>query len=601
MIRQWIKFQKIESKLKGGETKCSRSCPTDIPMYSGSAASPTASEWLQDCRRCMKQVILNDCAEMCQFGPEPVYITSLKNMLMSFNPEVQYSKRNKICPKDKSSEELFEFCANRRGFLLYFKKEIIGNPKRADNPDLAGLPGTLPTKISRATQNENNNIKYQFNFYTFHKKDTRYIRNRTTPIFVPDFFSPVPPYPLKIYSESEDVVLGFTDQDHCIYGEKVKMLNKDGNETQGEYPLNLKLEEAHIVDSAEWSWVQLLVNKTTDKDEFPAIDQVTSLQDQIKIKQRLINLFNSTKDEIYKDSDKRPDYFTVPDDQGNSGLLPENWIELLQSGDLDLSDIELGTNDSAANMLLINHHAHHRLFDRMQKTPAANMSGKRFHGFVTVDTTGQAFGVAPYDSKSRSWVAYPKAEVLTRIDTGVGPQSKVNPFWLDISEEMKQTNPIQWLQNYRRKRWIQIRNIFYAFMLQASEIQQEEQDPPPDLVSMASILRKNQNAWSEAYDEAYKAYENGEWIDYTPPKMKKSENQTKKMKNLTSSMKKVSLKVNSPKIKKWYLTTKQNETLTKIARTLKLDSSVLLKLNKSMYPTITKNAKLRINTQIRLH
>ena len=595
MIHQWIKFQRTE--LTRGEAKCSRSCLTDMPMYSGSAADPNPEDWLEDCRRCMKQVILNDCAEMCQFGPEPIYIKSLKNMLLSFDPEVQYSKRNKICPKDKSSEELFEFCANRRGYLLYFKKDIIGNPKKADNPDLSGLPGTMPKKISRATQGENTNIKYQFNFYNFHKKDNRYIRSRTTPIFVPDFFSPVPPYPLKIYSEDEDVVLGFTDQDHCIFKEEVEMLDANGEQIDGEYPLNLKLEEAHIVDSAEWSWVQLLVNKTTEEDQFPVINRVDTLDEQIEIKQRLVQIFKNTKEEIYKDVDKRPDYFTTPDNQGNSGFLPENWIELLQSGELDLSQIELGTNDSAANMLLINHHAHHRLFDRMQKTPAANMSGNRFHGFMTVDATGQAFGVAPYDPETRSWVAYPKVEVLTRLDTGVGPQSKINPFWLDTSEEMKQNNPIQWLQNYRRKRWIQIRNLFYAFMLQASEIQQESQNPPPDLISSASILSKNPNTWADVYAEVYEAYINNNWTEYEPPNIKKSAKKSK-LANLSSSMSQLSLK--KPQTSKWYITQKENETITKIAKTFKLDSTLLLKLNQNTYPTIKKSSKLRKNTKIQL-
>ena len=170
-------------------------------------------------------------------------------------------------------------------------------------------------------------------------------------------------------------------------------------------------------------------------------------------------------------------------------------------------------------------------------------------------------------------------------------------MFADTSEEMKQNNPIQWLQNYRRKRWIQIRNLFYAFMLQASEIQQESQNPPPDLISSASVLSKNPNTWAEVYDEVYEAYTNNNWSAYEPPVIKKPAKKSR-LKDLSSSMSQLSLE--KPQTSKWYITQKQNETITKIAKTFKLDSSVLLKLNQNTYPTIKKSSKLRKNTKIQL-
>ena len=55
---------------------------------------------------------------------------------------------------------------------------------------------------------------------------------------------------------------------------------------------------------------------------------------------------------------------------------------------------------------------------------------------------------------------------LTKRLLTIGPKSKVNPYWLNTDEDMFNSDKAQWLQNYRRKRWIQIRNILYNFMIE---------------------------------------------------------------------------------------------------------------------------------------
>jgi LysM repeat protein len=99
------------------------------------------------------------------------------------------------------------------------------------------------------------------------------------------------------------------------------------------------------------------------------------------------------------------------------------------------------------------------------------------------------------------------------------------------------------------------------------------------------------------YDEVYEAYTNNNWTEYEPPNIKKSAKKSK-LANLSSSMSQLSLE--KPQTSLRHITQKENETITKIAKTFKLDSSVLLKLNQSTYPTIKKSSKLRKNTKIQL-
>ena len=153
--------------------------------------------WLDNARTCMVDVLRRDTNDMRRFGGDTVYIQTLKDILNKYDPSVLYSSL-KHCNGVNEQKQL---CANRRAYITQFHDKV----SYSKNGNAA--PRALQIKLKRASFAENSNFPRQFRKW-MSKEDFAH-PNAIPPLkkygrnVKPDFFSPVPPYPM-IESPDED-------------------------------------------------------------------------------------------------------------------------------------------------------------------------------------------------------------------------------------------------------------------------------------------------------------------------------------------------------------------------------------------------------------
>ena len=502
-------------------------------MFKGEIKGQHADKtWLEQARECMKTTVEQDSTDMEEFGGDTVYIQTLKKILEMYDPNVAYNTSKGCSDTDKN----YQVCANRRAFILFFHDQIKIDPRDPRTPKKIRVrnvplnPKRLKSKLGRATEKGNALIDPQFRDWL--SKDEYETGNKPRDIFKkpypkPDFFSPVPPYP-RVEIEGWNAPLGYTS-----WGR--------GNVQMQDDPDMQFTERAHLVESAAQKWLQYLVNY--ESIDNPNFFKITGSMDIIDVKSRLAALHKANKTILSDGDDKDPDYY-----------IPNNFENMKQS---DLYGIELYTLDSAANIVVINHRAHYMLLDNwlVDHGGTPNMSSGDPHDFFTIDTTGQVHGVVKLSTKDgREWISTRKKDGR-QFRTGVGPNSRINPYWYDVSDEMFKRDRVQWLQNYRRKRWTQIRNIISAFMVEANanpSIDQNDEQNVCDPSNGCKYSRPpaSQQHWTSQYDEEWTEYQNylsehglakqledmtmtGETKDDRPPSKQKTFGQKKKKVNTT--------------------------------------------------------------------
>ena len=461
--------------------------------------------WLDNARTCMVDVLRRDTTDMRHFGGDTVYIQTLKDILNKYDPSVPYSSL-KHCNGVNEQKQL---CANRRAYITQFHDKVsyIKNGNAA--------PRALQIKLERASFAENGNFPRQFRKW-MSKEDFAH-PNATPPLkkygrnVKPDFFSPVPPYPM-IESPDED------DPNEALGWKFGHNYAWDSFRINSDNYLNCT-QQAHLVESGSMKWVQYLTNYTQMKvrknESTKHVEyrrnsgsflQVGEMNPQ-KIKEKLAKLEKINRAVLfgskYNRGDDNPDYLTP------------FGFETLEMA--DLFDVQLYNLDSAANIININQIAHYGLFDcwLVDHGGSPNMSSKNSHDFFTIDTKGQVSGIVKNRTKDgREWTVRKKtANKLTDklYPTGVGPDSKINSYWYDCSVEMFVSDRVQWLQNYRRKRWTQIRNIIMAFMVEANANPNIDDNLENNICDETKgcafkSVSKNTVHWTSWYDEEYAAY-----------------------------------------------------------------------------------------------
>lgn len=460
-------------------------------MFQGEIKGRHADKtWLEQTRECVRTAVEQDSTDMEQFGGDTVYIQTLKKILEMYDPNIAYNTSKGCSDTDKN----YQVCANRRAFILFFHDQIKIDPRDPRTPKKIRVrnvplnPKRLKSKLGRATEKENALIDPQFRDWL--SKDEYETGNKPRDIFKkpypkPDFFSPVPPYP-RVEIEGWNAPLGYTSW-------------SQGNVKMQDDPDMQFTERAHLVESAAQKWLQYLVNY--ESIDNPNFFKITGSMDIIDVKSRLATLHKANKAILFDGDDKDPDYY-----------IPNNFENMQQS---DLYGIELYTLDSAANIVVINHRAHYMLLDNwlVDHGGTPNMSSGDPHDFFTIDTTGQVHGVVKLSTKDgREWISTRKSDGR-QFRTGVGPNSRINPYWYDVSDEMFKRDRVQWLQNYRRKRWTQIRNIISAFMVEAnanpSIDQNDEQNVcDPSKGCKYSRPQASQQHWTSQYEEEWTEYQN---------------------------------------------------------------------------------------------
>lgn len=491
--------------------------------------------WLEQARTCMKNAVSNDTFEMNRFGGDTPYISSLKELLKKYDPAVSYWM-NKRCSEKESR---FSVCANRQAFLMFFHDNVKfkGNADAVASYTPTRFELSQPSKISKARtklaekkanrdalgratkagqglffkqfrswlsseeytilQTYRNEIKKQNknhqwvnappDIYSIYQKQNATLAIRGKP----DFLSPVPPYP-EIYTSSElDHPRGMLNNGAPLGWTQ----NKRDSELDSVEAL-LETQLAHIVDSGEWKWIQYLVNALEAKT-FWNIQPEDSI---IQIKQKFARMSNKSTDPMWLADDKDPNYYT-PDTFEAATSQRELW------------NVDLYVVDSAANILNLNKRAHHLLFDKWMKSDGSpNMSANLKHGFFTVDCTGQVHGVAQKTLTDGEFMGYAKGQFLP---CGVANHSKINAYWYDCSDAMFEQDRVQWLQNYRRKRWTQIRNILYAFMIEANTDPTVDRNDISNVCNSAAGCQYKRNLtlssslpkqWTSQYDAEMATY-----------------------------------------------------------------------------------------------
>tara|TARA_B110000908_G_C10257425_1_gene456574 strand:- start:218 stop:1864 length:1647 start_codon:yes stop_codon:yes gene_type:complete len=481
--------------------------------------------WLEQARHCMEAVVHIDNADMAKFGGDTPYIISLRELLKKYDPSISYWS-NSRCTGEEFANNV---CANRRAYLMFFHDNV------KFSGDAAKIATYTPTNftlrdakekkkrkneqaleegLGRATARANGLMKTQFRLwlsgpdyekyrlYTAAKagKAKSKLREKIHDVYElkseiadmnakPDFFSPVPPYPIKKTPEShrgdynEGAPLGWTiGQDHVALSDPNSLL---------------KTELAHIVDSGEWKWIQYLVNDLENK----MFLDITPEMNIIEIKNKLYEMNTTHKMTMYDADDGDPDYY-VPDSFEEAQTQEELWHSSLY------------VLDSAANIVTLNARAHRMLFDNLMKPAGSpNMSANKKHSFFTIDTTGRVNGVSTKSSDDGEFMGYRKGSGNTPgvyYPCAISNNSRVNSYWYDCSEEMFQRDRIQWLQNYRRKRWTQIRNICYAFIIEANTSVEIDMNVSKNACTSSkgcTYTHKNtKKTWTSEYDAEYSAY-----------------------------------------------------------------------------------------------
>jgi len=481
--------------------------------------------WLEQARRCMEAVVRSDNADMAKFGGDTPYITSLKELLKKYDPSISYWS-NSRCTGEEFANNV---CANRRAYLMFFHDNV------KFSGDAAKIATYTPTNfklrdakekkkrrneqaleeaLGRATARENGLMGSQFRFWlsgTDYEKYRPYketkagkaknkLREKIRDVYElkseiadmnakPDFFSPVPPSPIKMTAQSyrgdsnEGAPLGWT--------------TGQGDVSLSDPESLLKTELAHLVDSGEWKWIQYLVNDLENQRFL----EITPEMNIIQIKNKLDEMNTTHKMTMYHADDGDPDYY-----------IPENFEEAKTQGELWNSSLYV--LDTAANIVTLNARAHRMLFDNLMKPAGSpNMSANKKHSFFTLDTTGRVNGVSTKSTEDGEFMGYRKGSGNTPgayYPCAVSNNSKVNSYWYDCSEEMFQRDRIQWLQNYRRKRWTQIRNICYAFIIEANTSAEIDMNVVDNACTASKgckyTHKKTKKTWTSEYDAEYSAY-----------------------------------------------------------------------------------------------
>lgn len=481
--------------------------------------------WLEQARRCMEAVVRNDNADMAKFGGDTPYITSLKELLKKYDPSISYWS-NSRCTGEEFANNV---CANRRAYLMFFHDNV------KFSGDAAKIATYTPTNftlrdakekkkrrneqaleeaLGRATARENSLMGSQFRFWLSGADYEKYrpykeakagkaknkLREKIRDVYElkseiadmnakPDFFSPVPPYPIKMTAQSyrgdsnEGAPLGWT--------------TGQGDVSLSDPESLLKTELAHLVDSGEWKWIQYLVNDLENQRFL----EITPEMNIIQIKNKLDEMNTVHKMTMYYADDKDPDYY-----------IPDNFEEAKTQGELWNSSLYV--LDTAANIVTLNARAHRMLFDNLMKPAGSpNMSANKKHSFFTLDTTGRVNGVSTKSTEDGEFMGYRKGSGNTPgayYPCAVSNNSKVNSYWYDCSEEMFQRDRIQWLQNYRRKRWTQIRNICYAFIIEANTSVEIDMNVAQNACTASKgckyTHKKTKKTWTSEYDAEYSAY-----------------------------------------------------------------------------------------------
>lgn len=481
--------------------------------------------WLEQARRCMEAVVRSDNADMAKFGGDTPYITSLKELLKKYDPSISYWS-NSRCTGEEFANNV---CANRRAYLMFFHDNV------KFSGDAAKIATYTPTNftlrdakekkkrrneqaleeaLGRATARENSLMGSQFRFWLSGADYEKYrpykeakagkaknkLREKIRDVYElkseiadmnakPDFFSPVPPYPIKMTAQSyrgdsnEGAPLGWT--------------TGQGDVSLSDPESLLKTELAHLVDSGEWKWIQYLVNDLENQRFL----EITPEMNIIQIKNKLDEMNTVHKMTMYYADDKDPDYY-----------VPDNFEEAKTQGELWNSSLYV--LDTAANIVTLNARAHRMLFDNLMKPAGSpNMSANKKHSFFTLDTTGRVNGVSTKSTEDGEFMGYRKGSGNTPgayYPCAVSNNSKVNSYWYDCSEEMFQRDRIQWLQNYRRKRWTQIRNICYAFIIEANTSVEIDMNVAQNACTASKgckyTHKKTKKTWTSEYDAEYSAY-----------------------------------------------------------------------------------------------
>lgn len=481
--------------------------------------------WLEQARRCMEAVVRSDNADMAKFGGDTPYITSLKELLKKYDPSISYWS-NSRCTGEEFANNV---CANRRAYLMFFHDNV------KFSGDAAKIATYTPTNftlrdakekkkrrneqaleeaLGRATARENSLMGSQFRFWLSGADYEKYrpykeakagkaknkLREKIRDVYElkseiadmnakPDFFSPVPPYPIKMTAQSyrgdsnEGAPLGWT--------------TGQGDVSLSDPESLLKTELAHLVDSGEWKWIQYLVNDLENQRFL----EITPEMNIIQIKNKLDEMNTVHKMTMYYADDKDPDYY-----------VPDNFEEAKTQGELWNSSLYV--LDTAANIVTLNARAHRMLFDNLMKPAGSpNMSANKKHSFFTLDTTGRVNGVSTKSTADGEFMGYRKGSGNTPgayYPCAVSNNSTVNSYWYDCSEEMFQRDRIQWLQNYRRKRWTQIRNICYAFIIEANTSVEIDMNVAQNACTASKgckyTHKKTKKTWTSEYDAEYSAY-----------------------------------------------------------------------------------------------
>ena len=483
--------------------------------------------WLTEARLCMASVIEADDVEMERFGGDTGYIRSLKELLSKYDPNISYWS-NSRCTGEEFSNHV---CANRRAYLMFFHDNVkfSGNRETKANYTPSNFvlqeprsrmkkrnEKSLEEALGRATSAENSLMSSQFRnwlsapeyeVYRPYKdcrsgREKNELREQIREVYdlksdiydmkaKPDFFSPVPPYPIKTVETSyrgdsnEGAPLGWT-----VGQGDVALSNPNAL---------LKTELAHLVDSGEWKWIQYLVNSL--EGDFL---EITPEMDIIEIKNKLAEMNSTHKSTMYEADDSDPDYY-----------VPDNFDEVERPE--DLWSVSLYVLDTAANIVTLNARAHRMLFDNLMKSSGSpNMSANKKHSFFTLATTGQVYGVSAVAGDDGELMGYRKGNANEEggyYPCGISNNSRVNSYWYDCSDDMFFSDKIQWLQNYRRKRWTQIRNICYAFLIEANIDtaidMNTESNACVDESGCKYTRAQATNTWTSEYDEELTAYSKG--------------------------------------------------------------------------------------------
>jgi hypothetical protein len=158
--------------------------------------------------------------------------------------------------------------------------------------------------------------------------------------------------------------------------------------------------------------------------------------------------------------------------------------------------IDLGGMDAAANMWMVGYMPHYMGIDNLMKAPFGKYNRARPEcstaeqkltfpcqlkqskkSFLTFSASGMLhhnFEEAFIDREdgedkgtlmARHFCSKYEKEGNIKM-TGFKDGGRMNEYWVDVSPEMFSLDPVQWLQNYRRCRWMQLRNIFIAFQFE---------------------------------------------------------------------------------------------------------------------------------------